>query len=444
MMKSVTRIVLSTLLLSSSWVFAAADGSDNPAPATGGDSDLKTYLLNLGQYFGYDLTTKPSGGSESGAANSSLLNLSATKLIQNYLFNTMLGALPVNTSAAGATPFVPANSPSYSAINAFANYTFSALPYSSESAQHVSVSSLLDQPSYQADPVSQAVLNIIGTPNASYCLNNEGTALAQCTYASSILNQNQVMENAVGSLPDTQSFFTYNYNKPVVPQLNSNSLISPLLYTTETGGNSTSSDSGNTTQQGQGLTAQNQSQLAANFIRYVTAAVMPLSLPSRSEYDKLYQKAQNADKSYPPLLQSQAQATLSNYLAKLRVYAAQSSVAIGNLYYILSKRLPQSQGDQSGEKTSQALSEFKMASWRLFNPDQSQNSDWLDQINKASGATVQKEIATLLAEINYQLYLGRQQQERLLLTNSILLLQNRDSQPAPSLADTDDTSSSGQ
>lgn len=39
-------------------------------------------------------------------------------------------------------------------------------------------------------------------------------------------------------------------------------------------------------------------------------------------------------------------------------------------------------------------------------------------------ATVQKEIAVLLAEINYQMYLDRQIQERILLTNSIMLLQN--------------------
>lgn len=42
----------------------------------------------------------------------------------------------------------------------------------------------------------------------------------------------------------------------------------------------------------------------------------------------------------------------------------------------------------------------------------------------ASPGTIQKEQLSLLAEINYQLYLNRQMQERILLTNSILLLQN--------------------
>ena len=65
-----------------------------------------------------------------------------------------------------------------------------------------------------------------------------------------------------------------------------------------------------------------------------------------------------------------------------------------------------------------------MATWRLFNADKSAKSSWLDQINQASSATVQKEMVTLLAEINYQLYLTRQQEERMLLTNTMLLLMN--------------------
>ena len=133
----------------------------------------------------------------------------------------------------------------------------------------------------------------------------------------------------------------------------------------------------------------------------------------------------------------QAQGTLTSYFAKLRTYAAQSSVGYSNLYYILSKRMPQTTppGSNSGTPTSQALNEFTMASWRLYTPGGSANTNWLSQINQASPATVQKEMVTLLAEINYQMYLTRQQEERLLLTNTmLLLLSSRSSQPtAPSL-----------
>jgi len=114
---------------------------------------------------------------------------------------------------------------------------------------------------------------------------------------------------------------------------------------------------------------------------------------------------------------------LNNYMLNLRVYTAQVSVGINNLYYIFAKRVPQNVGGTQQQLTSQSLSELRMATWRLYNPDQG-NSQWINKINTASSETVQKEMAILLAEINYQMYLGRQQNERLLLTNNIMLLQN--------------------
>jgi len=49
-------------------------------------------------------------------------------------------------------------------------------------------------------------------------------------------------------------------------------------------------------------------------------------------------------------------------------------------------------------------------------------------------------MVTLLAEINYQLYLNRQQEERLLLTQTMLLIQNsRTNQPNASSIVTDNS-----
>ncbi len=207
-------------------------------------------------------------------------------------------------------------------------------------------------------------------------------------------------------------------------QLNSNTLLSPLLYTTNNNSQSTSSSPS----QQNGLPSQTQAQQADDFIRYATGSIVPLELPSQVDYQNLYTRAINTDKG-KELDQKAAQATLTNYLANVRTYAAQTSVGIANLYYMLSRRMPQKL--PNGEMSSEALSEFNMASWRLFNPAQSSDkAQWLSQLNQASSATVQKEIATLLAEINYQLYLSRQQNERLLLTQTILLLQNaKASQP---------------
>ncbi len=185
--------------------------------------------------------------------------------------------------------------------------------------------------------------------------------------------------------------------------------------------------------QDSGLTAKSQAQQALNFIRYASAQVTPPSLPKLSAYSELWNQATAKPNSagYNEVQQKQAAATLSSYFNNLRVYAAQTSVGVSNLYYILSKRLPQNMSaDQSNANiTSQALNEFNMATRRLFDPTASNtpgqpNQQWIKQINDASPATVQKEIAILLAEINYQMYLDRQIQERILLTNSIMLLQN--------------------
>ncbi|MDI9818675.1 MULTISPECIES: type IVB secretion system protein IcmX [unclassified Legionella] len=431
------RLALSGLLLSMTSSFASQGGYPNNQhdPWDNSLSQLTTYILNLGQYLGYNLRVDPSAPAEGRTVSENLVP-STTQAVQGVmlaLFDSVFGALPVTTAAQITTQFVPNTVQAYTSINAFANSTFNSSAYSSPSASQISISPLIDQPTYQEDPVSQSVLNILATPDYSYCLNNDGTALATCTYPSGVKNESQVMQNVVGinRIPDTQTYFTYNYNQPFISQLNTNSLISPLMYTTETTTVTTSSPT--PAIGGAGLTAQNQAQQAANFIRYATGIVAPMALPNRQEYDALFVKALNSDGSYTRLEQFRAQSILASYLTNLRIYAAQSSVGISNLYYILSKRMPQpipgGTPDQAST-TSQALSEFTMATWRLYNPDRTQNTQWLSQINQASAATMQKEIAVLLAEINYQLYLNRQQQERLLLTNTMLLIQNvRNSQP---------------
>jgi intracellular multiplication protein IcmX len=234
------------------------------------------------------------------------------------------------------------------------------------------------------------------------------------------MDQERVIANILGPIPNTRDFFTYDYNKQFMSELNSNSLLGPLLYSAEEKGSGTGSPSPK--KENTGLIAQNQVQEAANFIRYASGAITPIHLAARKTYDNLYQMSMANDNS---LQQKQAQITLNNYLADLRVFTAQNSVGVANLYYILSKRLPQKQSTTDNNLvTSQALSEFNMASWRLFHPNLEQNTQWITQINQASAATVQKEIATLLAEINYQMYLDRQLQERILLTNSIMLIQH--------------------
>lgn len=440
-MKIAYRLLLPSLLLTTtvcSNVYADAPWS--------GDQ-LSQYLKNLGLYLGgYDITNAPNPTPATG-----LINASATALPEQNAINTMLGALTVNTS----TPPIPGNfvssdNPLAAIINKYTNTTFKSNPaynVASSPSQNQqtgvpTVSALIDQQTYQQDPVSQAILNILTTPDYTYCTNNDNSAwVPNCpllTQKDPLMPENLVIQNIIGDIPDPVTYYTNKYNSSFIGQLNTNTLLSPLLYsTTPTNQNSTSAGSSgtNTTSTANvGLTANSQAQEAANFIRYVSGAVTPLVLPKRSEYTALYTTAITTPKDGNPSVdQIRALSTLSNYLANVRVYAAQTSVGLSNLYYIFSKRLPQgSAGSDSNTKTSQALSEFKMATWRL-NTSSDPSTSWLNQINQASPAAVEKEMVTLLAEINYQLYLNRQQEERILLTNSLLLLQNaHSSQPSAS------------
>ncbi|STX40966.1 IcmX (IcmY) [Legionella donaldsonii] len=442
MMKLISRVLPGLLLAATTSTYASSTDSDSL-------SEIATYLLNLGQYLGYNVNVSPSDPNNNPpvTVSQTLLNESGLQASYIVLYDTFLAAIPVNTANQNPVMLLANNLPGAGTINTFANLIYAA--YSSvDSATQPSASKLIDQQTYQNDPVSQAVLNILGTPDYSYCLKNDNvTVMNPCNYPSTVFNQNQVMANVLGGtpgaigdssgIPDPETFFSYDYNQPFLSQLNANSLMGPLVYSTTNSDSASTSSSGNT--QNQGLTATNQVQQAANFIRYATGAVAPASLPNYSQYSALFSQAQVPENTTPNLQQLQAQSALGAYLMNLRIYAAQTSVGISNLYYILGKRIqqtpPTATGGTGSTPTSQALTEFNMATWRLYNPDQSVNTMWTAQINNASAATVQKEIATLLAEINYQLYLSRVQQERILLTNTMLLIQNaRAAQPSSSLS----------
>ncbi|USQ15098.1 type IVB secretion system protein IcmX [Legionella lytica] len=404
--------------------------------------NLVQYLVNLGGYLGYNITQSPT--KNNSTVSQTLLNATATQVVQTYMFNTFLGALPVNAFNTALAQIVPGEVSGASSINAWANNTFNAQNFSNPASQQqgkVSVVNNIDQQTFQPDPVNQGLLNILGTPDNSYCMNYDGTEWVGCSSNANgnLVPGSVVSANIIGELPSTYQYFTFQYNQQFLSQLNSNNLTAPLLYSTQSTSNNTGSSNSilgipnsGSNSQNQGLSAQNQAQQAANFIRYVSGSVTPLQLPNLKSYDTLYSTATSGSSTQQPTLQQiQAQSTLNNYFTSLRTYAAQYSVGLSNLYFIMSKRLPQNQSTTGQAPASQALSEFKMATWRLFNADMSQNNQWINQINSASPATVEKEIATLLAEISYQMYLDRQIQERILLTNSIMLLQNtRSTQPS--------------
>lgn len=436
-MKLMVKLGLINLLGSLAFT-AVADDTYGPS-MNSNMQELINSLNNLGSYLGYDLTGKIT--TPPSPPNQQLLSMPWPTLTQNYLYVTFLGAIPVNAISQTISQFVPTTG---AYINQFANKSFPN--YGSPDGQAaVSAQPPVDQPtapsssgdsgSFLPDPVSQAVFNILGTPDYSYCLKDDGTGLKDnCS------SQNAVMSGLLGgSLPKIDQFFTYGYNQPVIGQLNSNSLTGPLLYSIQSSQppSTGSPIPGRLGKTAPTTTPQTQAQQAASFIRYASGLAAPISLPSYSSYKSMLEtaSAKQGDANYNVTNTLQAQNVLNAYFTNLRVYAAQSSVGISNLYYILSKRLPQNLTDSN--PTSQALTEFNMATWRLFNPANAkdESKQWVVQISAASPASVQKEIAVLLAEINYQMYLDRQIQERILLTNSIMLMQNlKASQPSAEFA----------
>lgn len=420
-----------TITFAQTEITASSTGSDDESISN--IKKIVEYLYNLGGYLGYALDQNPVD--QNSQPYNQLLAPSATQAAQIFLFNSVLGSIPVNSLSAGLAAFVPQNVQGYNAINTLANYTFQSQPFNQAGdLGKISVSSLLDQPTFQNDPVSQGVLNILATPNYTYCMNYEETQYdANCK----LLQNHLVSANVVGALPNSREFFDYAYNSKFISQLNANVLSAPLVYSQE--GQESTSSSPPTADAGAGLIGQNQAQSAANFIRYASGLVIPAESPRRADYETLFSQANNIGGNVPLITQEQAKAALNKYFTTLRVKAAQASVGLSNLYSILSKRMPQDQtGEAGGQPTSQALSEFIMATRRIYNPSQDMDKQWVNQINTATEATIQKEIAILLAEINYQLYLSRQQNERILMTNSIQLLQNSQDPEVPALADAQD------
>jgi intracellular multiplication protein IcmX len=209
-------------------------------------------------------------------------------------------------------------------------------------------------------------------------------------------------------------------------QLDSSVFLTPLVYSISNSqqNQNTNSKPGAPTS----LTAQNQIQAAQNFLRYLSGTILPPTLPTKSVFDSLIQKIRSTDDQQQ---QINSFDSLTSYLLGVRVFAARQSVAIQNIYEMLSKRIPLDSRDKTltGSSTSQAMDEFIMASYRLFTPNPKPNSGvapsasaWQTKISGASSATVQKEMVILLAEINYQLYQMRQQQERMLLTQSLIMM----------------------
>ena len=377
------------------------------------DSQTDEYILKWAAFTGYNLSNEAPS-----APISTLFNAPNTGLAQQYSLFTLFGAITVNAFDPSFSAFAPTESPYGKLFNNYANLTFN--DYKSENSKStISVSTLIDQSeNAQNTPVNQFITNVLTTPNMSYCLNNEGTARKEdCPYR---LYDSLVTYNVLGdSLPGPFDYFSYKYNKAIIPQLNSATLLSPLLYSTSNKEGSQSDSSTDSTNSG--LTANNQLQEATNFIRYLSGVIVnPSEAVNLNDYNNAFTAANDTSASANPTNVINAQRSITNYLAGLRTYSAQMSVAMNNVYGMLSSRMPQKINGNT--TTSSALSLFQLATRRVYDPSADANSQWVTQLNTASSATVNKEIAATLADILYMLYVLHQDNERQLLTASAGLM----------------------
>lgn len=116
----------------------------------------------------------------------------------------------------------------------------------------------------------------------------------------------------------------------------------------------------------------------------------------------------------PKLPKSVANVTSESTLKAIissRAYAAYYATLKGNLDDMIALRKKQ------GEPANKSLLriEEEMATKRI-NKASTDESGWYMKIANASPETVQREVAYLLAEMNYQLYLNRRMSEKLLMT----------------------------
>ena len=309
--------------------------------------------------------------------------------------------------------------PSYSTFNTQANTLFAN--YKSTSTKNISVVQDFDQTPYQDDPVSQMLKNILSTPNTDTCNDSSDDCKSKVKVMYTVLQD--VMggssDDKTLSFPSETTYYDHDHVNQFIGQLNSANLIGPMMY----------SDEGD--QKSVGLPSGNQQLQAMDFIRYVTGNVKAAQFLSAADYSSLWQQAQKEITSSTSSTDrdaiKQARKDLEEYLLTPRIFASQFSIIANNLVDMMSKRLPQKVTSSDGTtstSTSQALDEFVMSTWRMYSPYiKSTDDQWVNQLNKASAATTQKEIAILLSEINYQMYLSRQIQERILLTNTLIAIQ---------------------
>ena len=129
-MKFLSKLALLPMLCCTVLPAAADQSSYYNQQTSTSMQNLVKYFQYFGGYLGYDVTKDPND--EKNQIRQSLIDVNAEQLAQLSLFNTYLGAIPVNAFSSALSLFVPTGTP-VAVINNLANTSFSS--YNSPSSQ---------------------------------------------------------------------------------------------------------------------------------------------------------------------------------------------------------------------------------------------------------------------------------------------------------------------
>lgn len=195
--------------------------------------------------------------------------------------------------------------------------------------------------------------------------------------------------------------------QPNLPAMVASSLTDFLQYDNQNFTNSSDSGTQTTT------APYTQESYALGFARNLTGMNLPTVLPNEGTISTLLS---NAASTSSASTSNSALVSLFNFLTNLYYVTAQQSVGVHNIAEIMIRRKT-----NANTGVSPAYGEYLMAARRLM-PTQGSSSAptnaWVSEIQSYNQVQLTQEMLFLLAEINYQLYLSRMQEEKILLTLS--------------------------
>lgn len=403
--------------------FISTANTDASTTVSNASSATVTAINTLGQWMGFPLPTAPAQPVPYMVNTLAVPDL--TQIIDSqygvaasYLSQTpLIGGSIVPQTAPYDTTYATTNNILNATAVSTTNNVWST--YTTPSTSTISVIPNVDMPTstsslttYPCNTIGcEIVYSLISTPDYTMCTpsystnyyaylpNSDNCPIPQYDFsvASNMLGVSATESNNTviygTGFPAPGSFSTYLQVQ--MPNMNADVLTAPLAY------------------------SSTQLNNVNNFIHNITGSLtMLLPLPY-SEYQTAYNNI-NTAQSDPALVNQSAEA-IFNYILSLKSFGSYLSIGLSDLEFIMGRRMP-----NALTGTSTAADESMMFTRRLFNNTPTQgtvpDNTWVNDMNQASPIVLQREMVVLLAEINYQLYLQRMQDEKILLTLAAMQL----------------------